>query len=680
MTFNGLPGNQLLLVGGVAAGLIVVFYILKLKRRPVPVPFSVIWTKFLRDKEATSLFSQLKRLLSLLLQLALLGLILFALSDPRTEQNLIDGRSVVVLLDASASMQSTDVGRNRLEEGRKQVREMIRGLGGNDRMLLAQMDATITPLSTLTSEISDLEAGLEHLTPTDARADWPRALRFASDTLQGLPHPEIIVVSDGVLGEARDGHGDIDLGDIKLSYLKVGESNYNAAITGFTVRRYPLDKSRYEVMLEVTNTAAVDMELELSLYGDGLLTDVSRLTVLAGERLPRFYPNLSGASHTLEARIQLADGTHDVLPVDDRAYALLPERRRARIQAVTAGNMYLEAALLLDEYLDVVTISPADYPADGSFDVTIFDGVTPVVAPKSGSILYLNPKNENVPFEVGKEILDDDPQIPLGFDQLEAEHPLVKHVFLSDVNISRAHILKPPKEDKVIGASFRGALLISGHRAGSKYVALGFDVRESDLPLRMAWPLFLLNTINDFVEEDTNYISSYTTGTVWRVPAPSTMDTAKLIGPTEACPPDEALPADTKQVVVVPSGEPSAAAPPSAAPVASAAPPSELRAPCTPPSRTIPVDDSRAIFLGQMAGTYTLETGPDEKSMFAANMVDVAESTVKPADELVVGGKKSLKPSRFIVGVRREIWVYLLAIVLIVSAIEWLTYHRRITV
>ena len=56
--------------------------------------------------------------------------------------------------------------------------------------------------------------------------------------------------------------------------------------------------------------------------------------------------------------------------------------------------MYLEAALLLDEYLDVVTISPDEYPAEGTFDVTIFDGVTPRVAAKSGSILYLDPKNQ----------------------------------------------------------------------------------------------------------------------------------------------------------------------------------------------------------------------------------------------------------------------------------------------
>ena len=98
----------------------VVLYILKLRRRVVAVPFSPLWERILRDKEATSLFSKLKRLLSLLLQLALLALLVLALGDPRAAESLIKGRNVVVLVDASASMQATDVAPSRLggREGR----------------------------------------------------------------------------------------------------------------------------------------------------------------------------------------------------------------------------------------------------------------------------------------------------------------------------------------------------------------------------------------------------------------------------------------------------------------------------------------------------------------------------------------------------------------------------------
>jgi hypothetical protein len=640
MHFTGVPLTTLVQIGALAGAVVVVFYILKLKRRPVAVPYSKIWARILRDKEATSLFSQLKRLLSLLFQLALLTLLLLALGDPRSAASLVEGRNVVVLVDASASMKATDVAPSRLDAAKEQVKSVIRGLSGSDRMLVAQMDAAVTPLSTLTGEPSDLEAALASVKPADASADFARALRFATDTLRGLSAPEVIVVSDGALGEPADAAGPVHMGDVKLTWMKVGQRARNAAITGFSVRRYPLDKARYEVMLEVQNTSDEAMDVELSLLGDGQLTDLTRLRLGPKEKLPRFYPNLSGASKTLEARLALADGTRDDLPADDHAYALLPERRRARVQVVTSGNMFLEAALLLDEFLDVTTVAPAAYPGKGTFDVTLFDGVAPPVAPGTGHTLYLNPPEgtKDAPFKVGKLVVDDDQNYKLGFDELDAKHPILRWTSLSDVNVARAHVLEGQKDDKVVGKSHKGALLLAGRRAAGKFVALGFDVRESDFALRVAWPLFLLNTINDFVEEDTGYISSFRTGTVWQIPAPSAVETATL-----------ELPDGSK--------------------------------------RTVPVKEGRAVFLGQLAGFYRLTAGvvggtngSAETTMFAANLSDPAESTIAPADKLEVDGRAAGAVVGFTIGVRRELWVYLLGAVLVLTAIEWLTYHRRVTV
>lgn len=641
MNFVGVPLTTLVQIGALAGTIVVVFYILKLKRRPVAVPFSNIWQRVLRDKEATSLFSQLKRIFSLLLQLALLTLLLLALGDPRTAVNLIESRNVVVLVDASASMQAIDEApplgesdASRLAAGKRELKSLVRGLSGSDHMLIAQMDAAVTPLSTMTGEVSELEAAIAAIKPTDAGADFARGLRFAADTLRGLSRPEIIVVSDGGLGEAIDAAGPVDLDGIKLTFMPVGERAKNAAITNFSVRRYPLDKSRYEVMLEVTNMSDEPMDVELSLYGDGNLTDLTRLRLAAGEKLPRFYPNLSGASKTLEAKLAMADGTRDDLPADDKAFALLPERRRARIQVVSTGNMFLEAALLLDEYLDVTMVAPGNYPAKGSFDVTIFDGVTPDVAPGSGSLLYLHPTGDNVPFQVLKEVTDDDPNYRLGFDELDEKHPVLRYISLGEVNVGRAHPLKGEKEDKVIGKSQKGALLLAGRRAGVKFMALGFDIRESDFPLRIAWPLFLLNAINDFVEEDVGYISSYRTGTVWNIPAPSAASEARLELPDSS-------------------------------------------------TRIIPIKDGRAVFLGQRAGFYKLAVGPkdaEEVTMFAANLSSPSESAIAPQKELKVGPTAAGAVSGFAAGVREKLWMYLLAAVIVVTAIEWLTYHRRLTV
>lgn len=625
MHLAGLPLATLLTLGAVFGTLIVGLYILKLRRRPVAVPFSRIWQQVLRDKEATSLFSQLKRLLSLLLQLALVALLLLALGDPRTKQNLVEGRNLVVLIDASASMKATDVEPTRLDVAKREVTRMIEGLGGSDRMLIAQMDASIRPLSTMTNEVADLKQGLDQVVASDTRADFLRALSFGLDSLRGLGKAEIVVVSDGALGDLDRINRQLDLSKVKLSYVKVGKSSRNVAITAFSVRRYPLDKSRYEVMLELTNTNDKPVNTELTLLGDGNIVDVTQLSLKPKESLQRFYKDLAGASRTLEATIKMTDGKPDELPADNHVYALMPERRRARVLVVTAGNTYLEAALLLDEYLDVEVLAPEKYPPDEKFDVTIYDAVAPPHDRRTGPALYLAPPEAGSPVPLGKPI------DMFGFDTWDKKSPILRWMELGDIQVAKGRAFKPDKEQKVVGASDLGPILVSGSRSGQRYVALSFDPRDSDFVLRVGWPLFILNTVNAFVEEDASYISSFRTGEVWRVPAPSTTDVATLIEP---------------------GGK----------------------------RRSVPVKEGRAFYLGEHAGFYQLEAADSPPIRFAANLSDIEESHIEPAAKLEVGKVKAGSLGEFRVGVRREIWLYLLLAVIGVSLIEWLTYHRRWTV
>jgi hypothetical protein len=637
---TGLSWAELAAVFGVAGLGVVALYLLKLRRRTVAVPFSPLWERILRDREATTLFAKLKRVLSLLLQLALLAILVLALGNPHPVETLLRGRTVVVLVDASASMQATDVVPNRLAVARNEVKRIIGGLGGADRMLIAQMDALVTPLGPMTGDAAALERSVDAVHATDTRADFARALRFATDVLRGTGSPEIIVVSDGALGEAADASGPVHLGGAKLSYVRVGGSDKNVGITEFSVRRYPLDKSRYEVMLELTNTGSQIEDVELQILGDGLPVDLTRIRLQPGERLPRFYPELSGASRTLEAKIARVDGSRDDLPADDHAFALLPERHRSKVLVVTEGNTYLEAALLLDEYLDVTDVAPDAYAsalAQTKWDAVIFDRVTPAHPPGTDA-LYLDPRGPGAPVEVGAEI-----KTP-GFDTVDRKHPAVRFLALDTVNVSKGHKLTPQPGDAVLGAADGGAspILVAGVREGAKFVALGFDVRDSDLPLRPAWPLFVLDCIDWFADEDARYLSSYRTGEVWHVPVAHGADRA---------------------TVKLPDGTTQPAA----------------------------VHDGRAVLLGERAGFYEIvarradapaETAalPDERSSFAANMLDADESAIAPRAQLVVDGRNAGTVTGYRLGVRREIWVYLLLAAALLTALEWATYHRRVTI
>jgi len=622
MTFLGLPlGTLAALFGGMAA-LTAVLYVLKLRRRAVAVPFARIWDSVLRDRESSTLFSQLKRWLSLLLQLALVAAMVLALGDPRLGIGATDGRNVVVLVDASASMKATDEAPSRLERAKSEARRFVKGLGASDRAVIVQMDVLPTPLCTLTGEIAELDGAIDRLRASDTRADLGRALAFAEDALRGLARGEVVLVTDGALA-VPDGTET----KVPVSIVPVGKGDTNVAISEFSARRYPLDKSRVEVMLELSNTNERPADVELTLLGDGVVIDVSRLRLGPNERLPRFYPDIAGARRKLEAQLSLAGGKRDDLPADDRAHALMPERKRARVLVVTRGNTYLEAALLLDEYLDVTYVDPGQYPPRETFDVTVFDGVAPPLVSQGGAALYLNPPAQGSPVGVEKPIEG------FGFDTWERRHPILRFTALGDVQVAKGFRLKPEGTDKVLGASELGPILVSGARNGQRFVALSFDPRDSDFVLRPAWPLFVLGTIDHFLEEDTGYLSSYRTGESWRIPAPSGVDSAELITPGGG-------------------------------------------------RITVPVKEGRAAYFGDRAGFYTLRTGGAEPAeySFAANLSDFEESRIAPRRDLPLGKAPLALAEVGAPGVRRRLWAMLLLGVVVVSVIEWFTYHRRITV
>jgi Ca-activated chloride channel homolog len=629
MGLAGLPLGALLGIFGAASALVVVFYILKLRRRAVPVPFSRIWDSVLRDKQATELFSKLRRLLSLALQLLLLGLMVLALGDPKPKEDLREGRHLVLLIDASASMKAVDVKPSRLRAAMAEAEKIVRGLGAADRAIVVQMGSAPMARSSMSGDRAELLQAIGQVQASDTRADLEAGLSFGRDSVRGLPHGELVVIGDGAYGGAAalsEMAARVSLEGAAPRFVPIGNSGKNLSITEFSVRRYPLDKSRYEVMLEVANLNDTPADVELELSGDGVIVDVTRLKLGPGEKLPRYYQDLAGASRTLTARIKAAPGM-DELPADDVAYALLPERRRARILLVTAGNTYLEAALLLDEYLDVAQIAPGAPLPDGKFDVAIFDGVAPPLSERIGAALYLNPPAEGSPVPLGAPLED------FGFDTWERKSPVLRFMSMGDVQVAKGHAFKPVAGDKVLGASDHGPILVSGARAGHRFVALGFDPRDSDLVLRIAWPLFVLNSINAFIEEDTGYVSSFRTGEVWHIAVPGSLATVNLQEP---------------------GGQ----------------------------KHAVPVSDGRAVFRGEQAGFYKLFGGADDAPLgeFAANLSDLEESRIQPQKELVWAGEKASAVSVAQVSLKSDVWIYLLLTVIAVSVLEWITYHRRVTV
>src|SRR5205814_2354078 len=94
---------------GITLPIVIVFYLLKVRRRDEEVSSTFLWNDLIRDLAAHEPLQRLNWNLLLLLQLIALALITFAVARPFSEQIGQKPVQAVLLLDGSASMQAKDV-------------------------------------------------------------------------------------------------------------------------------------------------------------------------------------------------------------------------------------------------------------------------------------------------------------------------------------------------------------------------------------------------------------------------------------------------------------------------------------------------------------------------------------------------------------------------------------------
>ena len=141
--------------------IVVVFYLLKRKRVIRLVPSTLLWQKFLAETQANAPFQRLRHNWLLLFQLLLLLIAVLALARPYFSGTSKGGRILVVILDGSASMQSTDETPTRFEMARKQALQLVETLHPNDKMVVLSAAGSTEVKQSPTSEKAALRRALD---------------------------------------------------------------------------------------------------------------------------------------------------------------------------------------------------------------------------------------------------------------------------------------------------------------------------------------------------------------------------------------------------------------------------------------------------------------------------------------------------------------------------------------
>src|SRR5271155_4301881 len=118
-------------LAGVPVG-IIALYFLKLRRRPVRVPSTLLWRRSLEDLHVNSLFQRLRRNLLLFLQLLAVALAMLALAGPHVRGTGGQGQRFVLMIDNSASMTATDVAPTRLDKAKEAAKRVVSAMDADD--------------------------------------------------------------------------------------------------------------------------------------------------------------------------------------------------------------------------------------------------------------------------------------------------------------------------------------------------------------------------------------------------------------------------------------------------------------------------------------------------------------------------------------------------------------------
>src|SRR2546422_11613247 len=128
---------------------IVARYVLNIRRPTRIVPALHLRPNQIRDRQANVPWQRLRPSWLLFLQLLAAAVLVAAAVQPALPAGAALARHSIVLIDASASMQATDVAPSRLEVAKRQVNALIDQLGPTDRMTVITVGSAASIVASL---------------------------------------------------------------------------------------------------------------------------------------------------------------------------------------------------------------------------------------------------------------------------------------------------------------------------------------------------------------------------------------------------------------------------------------------------------------------------------------------------------------------------------------------------
>ena len=650
----------LALAGLIAVPIIVAFYMLRLRRPVHQVSSTFLWQQLVRDVEANSPWQRLRRSLLLLHQLLLAVILAFLVARPFSEHPAGLARDLVLVIDASASMTATDVFPDRMTAAKRAAIEQLAQVPSDGRVSVVAAAETARVVANEATDRGRISNAIESIEASTTASDLTDALKLAGSLAERARGAEILVVTD----DASTSVPAVAL-DVPIRVVTVGRERDNQAIAALAVRADASGLKR-TVFVSVANYSANMATRRLQILADGSPVTARDVVLDPLTRADVVIDELPGGSSVVEARLApVGDGTgtntnRDFLVLDDAAWAIVPPDRLRRVLLVGPGNVYIQNAFSLLPNVELYGATADEYAETTGkelFDLIVFDGWLPAELPRQPILAFAPPETSDLGVVSGT--LEE-----FGMGQLSSADPILRGVDLTRLHIGVTQQMELPSWARTVIPGSDGPLLYAGLRDGLPTAVFAFDVRRSDLPLQVAWPIMISNLSGELLGLTSPALDPIAPSSPVEIPMGSdsigarvTLPDGSVIEvPLAATGASSVTFVNTRQLGVyraerIPAPTANGSPGPTVAPT-----PASTPDPAASPSPST-------------------DEGP---MLFAVDLFSADESNIRPGDGarlVALGTSTPTDPAT--AGVSRdEFWPLLVTLALLFLIIEWLVYER----
>ena len=466
--------------------LIALLHLIRERRRRILIPSLMLWEQLPRRQDGPR-----RRLLpiTLLLLLHLIAAALLALAISRPQFIGIAGHQAThtaILLDTSTSMGAQERTGTRLDQARAEAQSIISAMQPADRVtIIALGPRPYVVADGGSADAAVLLTALSSLQPAGTGTDLDSALTMAEAMLDQQRSRRIIAIGDGLpanIPERRLA--------LPFEWRQLGTPQTNRAIVTLNARPWG---NNLLVFASIANYSNQPFTGDVQLYQDETLAGSALISIDAGaERQLTWHLPATGTF------LRLAINGDDALPADDQAFLNLQSARPIKALLVSDHPEALQRALAALPAVSVTSIATSAYQPDTQpADLTIFDSMLPDAWPQ-GAILAINPPVSQALLPVEAE------DRSIGAARFEQNATLLDGLSFGGVLFGNVHPLTPPDWASVqlaarpIDAEGPVTPLILRGQFHQQPIAIWmFDIQQSNLPSRLAFPILTARTVRD---------------------------------------------------------------------------------------------------------------------------------------------------------------------------------------